>query len=344
MARDPILDKVNVSAAESIGPEAPATTEITRFTSDQVQLFNNALTNLLVKSQGLNTTGLRQKEQLLERESLRRAGAQTAGQETFLSPAQQAEIRGARVGATETERSLVAAQRQERAAQIGRLPQILSSLSQFAQAFAEPDEEYMKVGNQIIRIKGGEAEIIFDGKEEVDEFTTQQLFQNTLSLRKEYDNQSGDFIKVRDSFGRIGAAAKDPSAAGDLALIFNYMKILDPGSVVRESEFANAASTGAFGERLKAAGLKILQGQRLSPIMRADFVDRANRLYQSQLDQQNRLMTEFRSTATDFGLDPLKTAPDLVAGTRLEGGIGDTIEKGGATWRANADGTFTRIK
>jgi len=63
------------------------------------------------------------------------------------------------------------------------------------------------------------------------------------------------------------------------------MKMLDPGSVVRESEFATAAATGSYGERFQAAILKIWSGERLAPVMRADFVDKAWELMAGMEDQ-----------------------------------------------------------
>ena len=42
------------------------------------------------------------------------------------------------------------------------------------------------------------------------------------------------FAEQASAYGRVVASAEDPSPAGDLALIFNYMKVLDPGSTVRD--------------------------------------------------------------------------------------------------------------
>ena len=58
--------------------------------------------------------------------------------------------------------------------------------------------------------------------------TGKEVFKRTTKLRGEFTNLSKEFIKQRDSFNRIEASAKDHSAAGDLALIFNFMKLLDP--------------------------------------------------------------------------------------------------------------------
>ena len=50
-----------------------------------------------------------------------------------------------------------------------------------------------------------------------------------------------DITERQEGFNTIlatGFAPGGPTASSDIGLIFAYMKILDPGSVVRESEFA----------------------------------------------------------------------------------------------------------
>lgn len=128
----------------------------------------------------------------------------------------------------------------------------------------------------------------------------EKLYNRATGLRKEFIQQSDTFVKVRDSYNRVEASAQDPTAAGDLALVFNYMKILDPGSVVRESEFANAAASGGWGERLQAAARKIIAGERLSDEMRADFLNRARMLFKKQKNSQKKLISEYRSKAGKY--------------------------------------------
>ena len=114
-----------------------------------------------------------------------------------------------------------------------------------------------------------------------------QSFSDSKDLRKEFLGQSSEYQKVRDAYTRVIKSTQDPSPAGDLSLIFNYMKMLDPGSVVRESEFATAASAGSYGERIKAAVNKITDGERLSPKMREDFLKKSKSLL-SGMDEQHR--------------------------------------------------------
>ena len=128
-----------------------------------------------------------------------------------------------------------------------------------------------------------------------------------MDMRKEFDGLTKDFRQVRDSYNRIQASSEDPTPAGDLSLIFNYMKMLDPGSVVRESEFAVAANAaplltryGLDPEKLKG----VWQGQKLTPEQRADFLSRAESLYGEQDQTFQTLADQYTATAARNGLDP----------------------------------------
>lgn len=141
-----------------------------------------------------------------------------------------------------------------------------------------------------------------------DRFDTSQLQsqeqsakQATYKLQNQFLSESKSFKDSTEAYQRIVASAKDPSPAGDLALIYNYMKVLDPGSTVREGEFATAAAAGSFGDRVKAAVLKINNGERLPETMRADFVNRASILYDSQKELQSQRESEFKRAGEATG-------------------------------------------
>ncbi len=130
--------------------------------------------------------------------------------------------------------------------------------------------------------------------------------------RKEFTRLSGDFVTIRDSFNRIAAAVQEPSPAGDLALMFNYMKMLDPGSVVRESEFAQVAATGSFGQRMQAAAERFLRGERLTDEQREDFRERSELLMRAQARSQLNLEQQFRAIAQRAGINPDDVVVDFV--------------------------------
>lgn len=144
------------------------------------------------------------------------------------------------------------------------------------------------------------------------------------ALRKEFTGLQPvkDFTTQADAYGRIVAAARDPSPAGDLSLIFNFMKVLDPGSVVRESEFATAESAAAWMQESEEAGAiiprpianairKINTGQRLSPEQRRDFVSQASALYGQAERQHENIAEQYGTTADAYRYDRDRTIPDF---------------------------------
>lgn len=135
-------------------------------------------------------------------------------------------------------------------------------------------------------------------------------FDGASKLRKEYE--SSDAIKkyreIGVAFDKLEQAAAEPSAAGDLSLIFSYMKMLDPGSTVREGEFANAQNAAGVDGRVVAAYNKAVSGQRLSPDQRADFMKQAKSYYAAHEKQASATSGRYRKIAQAGGYDP-----DLVA-------------------------------
>lgn len=136
-------------------------------------------------------------------------------------------------------------------------------------------------------------------------------FNETQKLRKEYLDQSKNFIDVRDSYSRLQAVAADPSAAGDISLIFSYMKMLDPGSVVREGEQATAQNAAGIPDRIRNLYNKTITGERLSPNQRQDFVNQGQKLYSKALEQQQKSSSMYQNIAQKSGLTPDLAVPDI---------------------------------
>jgi len=136
-------------------------------------------------------------------------------------------------------------------------------------------------------------------------------FENADKLRNEHQKLSGTFIDVRDAYGRILTSAEEQTAASDLSLIFNYMKMLDPGSVVREGEFANAQNSAGVPSRIRARYNNVVSGERLAEDTRADFINQAQGLYKTQLASQSDLDKNYQNLATSYGLDSNKVVIDF---------------------------------
>jgi hypothetical protein len=130
-------------------------------------------------------------------------------------------------------------------------------------------------------------------------------------LRDEFNALTKDFRAVQDAHTKITTTA--PTGAGDMSLLYNYVKLLDPTSVVRESEFAAAAASGSFGERVQTAVNKVMTGQRLSTDLRKDFITEANNLYKAQKVGADRIKDQYTNMAKRAKLNPEDVIVDYAA-------------------------------
>ena len=143
--------------------------------------------------------------------------------------------------------------------------------------------------------------------------TRKETFKSINDLRKAVRDADPDYIKIEDSYGRIQASADEPSAAGDMALIFNYMKMLDPGSTVREGEFATAQEAAGVDQRVLSTWNKLVSGERLTPEQRVDFLGRSGKLFGSAKKRRANRTAGIVKQAKSLGLDP-----EMIFTTELE--------------------------
>lgn len=129
----------------------------------------------------------------------------------------------------------------------------------------------------------------------------QKQFEFEQKLRNEYNTQTGDFQTVRSSYQRVLQSQDTP--AGDIALIFNYMKMLDPGSVVREGEFATAQNAGGIPDRILNAYNKALNGERLNPGQREMFANQAKSLYSGAQSREKEVRKGLERVVNNYGLN-----------------------------------------
>lgn len=95
------------------------------------------------------------------------------------------------------------------------------------------------------------------------------------------------------------------------------MKILDPASVVRETEFANAQNAAGVPDRIRNLWNKALRGERLNDAQREDFVNSAKKLVVSQKGQLDSMNKTYMDIATAYQLDPTKIIIDPFKGLDL---------------------------
>jgi len=149
-----------------------------------------------------------------------------------------------------------------------------------------------------------------------------------FKLADDFEKASTTFIEIASSYDRISVSAKDPSAAGDLSLIFAYMKMLDPRSVVREGEFATAQNAGSVPQSIWGRYNRIITGERLAPSLRTDFIDRGTRLYNAERDKQKRVEDAFKQRAVTLGIpSEFVIRPTGAISEIQQYKLGDVVEK-----------------
>lgn len=126
-------------------------------------------------------------------------------------------------------------------------------------------------------------------------------FKHANTLRDEFNTLTKDFRSVQDAYSKIAKTSN--TGAGDMSMLYQYVKLLDPGSVVRESEFASAAAAGSFGERVQGALKSIESGGRLPPSLRQEFIKEAENIYQGQKAGYDRQKVTYRGLANKFQVD-----------------------------------------
>lgn len=174
-----------------------------------------------------------------------------------------------------------------------------------ARGDVKPDR--VDLGNAVAFIDPNTLQVIKTMPKGVD---GEKSFSQENTLRSQYLTQTQTYTGIAQAFNKVAAAAKDPSAAGDLSLIFGYMKILDPASVVREGEFATAQNAAGVPTQVGNIYNKVISGERLSETQRKDFINQARNLVKSQKGQLDTFNQTYTDIATNYKLDPNKIIID----------------------------------
>lgn len=127
---------------------------------------------------------------------------------------------------------------------------------------------------------------------------------DVMRLRTDYRLQPAvkNARTIQTAFERISNT--QDNAVGDLSLIFAYMKMLDPESVVRETEFANAQNAAGVPDQVRNLYNRVASGERLNPNQRAQFRTQAMQLAAGARQGLEKTNAEYRLLAERFSVDP----------------------------------------
>lgn len=157
-----------------------------------------------------------------------------------------------------------------------------------------PSGQWVKVGNRPDRNEG-------EGRE----------FTQERNIRSEYTTASKPFEELRQHWTRLNAAHNQKDGPGDIALVYSFMKMLDPTSVVREGEFATAQNAGGVPDQVMQMYNRALQGERLPDTVRDGFLQQGARQFDGIARNQVEVEQRYRQLAQSNMLNPERTVPDL---------------------------------
>lgn len=193
-----------------------------------------------------------------------------------------------------------------------------TAVLQMSSKFGKFDKNNLKIGKDESSSTGYSYYSIDDktGKEtktnvEAPAPTAGTTNQQKKFLLNSFLKESKPFKDIASSYMKIRSSADKPSAAGDLSMIFSYMKILDPISVVREGEQATAENARGVPESIRALNNKVLSGTKLTPEQRADFLNRAKQIYDNEEQLHFQRENEYAKQAALAGLDPNEVTMEL---------------------------------
>jgi hypothetical protein len=132
------------------------------------------------------------------------------------------------------------------------------------------------------------------------------VLQAEADFRKEYSTQTAYFQQVHQYYSNVLASPVSGGATGasDIALVYNFMKMLDPTSVVREGEYATAQNSGGVSAQVLSVYNSIVSGQKLTTTQRQNMISQAKVEYGQALAKEKTVRDGITRIATAKGFDP----------------------------------------
>ena len=141
----------------------------------------------------------------------------------------------------------------------------------------------------------------------------EKRFDMEIKLKDRYAKQTSDYRAGRVNLDTIKSSAADKTGAGDIALVTSFMKMLDPGSTVRESEFATARDTAGLYAMLQNWAQKKTTGAFLNPKQRTSFANLAEKYMKAAEREETRVRKDMGTIIKNYKLEP-----ENVFGTRTD--------------------------
>jgi hypothetical protein len=143
------------------------------------------------------------------------------------------------------------------------------------------------------------------GASRVEVNTGQKGYENESKLRNDFKSEPiyKDYADMKSAYAQIQAGIKQGTPIADTAVATKIMKLLDPGSVVRESELGIAMAAAGKMDRLRNFVHMQMSGEKLTPQQRIDFGNLATELMRAAEQTYNMKRNEYGKMGERYGLD-----------------------------------------
>jgi hypothetical protein len=130
-------------------------------------------------------------------------------------------------------------------------------------------------------------------------------------LRKELQSSPAFKAAQEIKTARLKVIGAPKNSVGDMSRVYGLMKLQDPGSTVREGEYATAESLGGVSSKIGALYNKLVGGGSLTDAQRREIETEAGRLYRAQRTTLDPQLEQYRGLATSAGVAPEQVVLDI---------------------------------
>lgn len=167
--------------------------------------------------------------------------------------------------------------------------------------FTIPDKE---IASMYIRKNGVDKAYATLGLE--DPKKVQENAKAAATLRKQLGDEptTKSFQELKKQWENMQSAGE--TGAGDISIMYSYIKMLDPTTAVKEGELELAAKSSGLSDKLIKAAKQLDKGAALGPEIRKQMIAEGANLYNNTAKEQQKLNAAYTGYAKDSGIEPEK--------------------------------------
>ena len=168
-------------------------------------------------------------------------------------------------------------------------------------------------------------------------------FGMETKLSDDYRADSKNFAEMKRAYSNITKSLESDTPAATLATATSFMKLLDPESVVRESELGMALNTQGSIDKMMNYGNLITEGRVLTTEQKKDFKSLVDQYWEASKDAQKNINNKYSARADRYKVDKSSIIMfddvDQTGFSRTKDGAKGAVDRGGQVQRVEDPAT-----